>query len=121
MAVEVLKKMKVSPQERPAAERNHINRARRTADMLLLFYGAACASAPFARKEASLRITVSGLAREVRDGLTMTGLITLARVENPEYVTVVVNDVYVDRGDFERFELHEGDRVEFLYFMGGGA
>ena len=68
-----------------------------------------------------MRTTVSGLAREVRDGLTMAGLITLARVENPEYVTVVVNDVYVDRGDFERFELHEGDRVEFLYFMGGGA
>ena len=40
-------------------------------------------------------------------------------VETPEYVTVSVNDEFVERVDFEK-ALKDGDEVEFLYFMGGG-
>ncbi|MDO5531469.1 sulfur carrier protein ThiS [Sutterella sp.] len=68
-----------------------------------------------------MQITVSGERREVPNDMTLVRLIRLARVENPDYVTVAVNDVFVDGKDLETFELHEGDRVEFLYFMGGGA
>ena len=38
-----------------------------------------------------------------------------------EYETVTVNDDFVERDDFETTKLNEGDAVEFLYFMGGGA
>ena len=41
--------------------------------------------------------------------------------QEPEYVTVTVNDDFVERDDFETIKLNEGDAVEFLYFMGGGA
>ena len=41
-------------------------------------------------------------------------------VEMPQYVTVTVNDDFVEHGDFESTVLKEGDSVEFLYFMGGG-
>ena len=41
--------------------------------------------------------------------------------QNPDYVTVTVNDDFVERDDFETTKLNEGDAVEFLYFMGGGA
>ena len=39
----------------------------------------------------------------------------------PENVTVTVNDEFVDRETFSATVLKEGDEVEFLYFMGGGA
>jgi sulfur carrier protein len=42
------------------------------------------------------------------------------KVENPDYVTVTVNDEFVEHDDFEKTTLKENDVVEFLYFMGGG-
>ena len=53
--------------------------------------------------------------------MTVADLIVKENVENPEYVTVTVNDDFVERDDFETTKLNEGDAVEFLYFMGGGA
>ena len=41
--------------------------------------------------------------------------------QNPDYVTVTVNDDFVDSDAFDKTELKDGDAVEFLYFMGGGA
>ena len=67
-----------------------------------------------------MKITVSGERKDVKDGLTIAELIVQENVETPQYVTVSVNEEFVDQGDFETRELSEGDEVEFLYFMGGG-
>ena len=45
----------------------------------------------------------------------------ILEVENPDYVTVTVNDEFVESTDFATTALKENDVVEFLYFMGGGA
>ena len=66
-------------------------------------------------------ITVGGNKKEVVDGLTVAKLIELENVETPEYVTVSVNEEFIDQEDFETHALKEGDEIEFLYFMGGGA
>ena len=68
-----------------------------------------------------MKITVAGNRKEYEDGITVAELIVKENVENPEYVTVTVNDDFVERDDFETAKLNEGDAVEFLYFMGGGA
>ena len=68
-----------------------------------------------------MKITVAGNKKEYEDGITVAELIVKENVENPEYVTVTVNDDFVEREDFETIKLNEGDAVEFLYFMGGGA
>ena len=68
-----------------------------------------------------MKITVAGNKKEYEDGITVAELIVKENVENPEYVTVTVNDDFVERDDFETRKLNEGDAVEFLYFMGGGA
>ena len=68
-----------------------------------------------------MKITVAGNKKEYEDGITVAELIVKENVENPEYVTVTVNDDFVERDDFETTMLNEGDAVEFLYFMGGGA
>ena len=66
-----------------------------------------------------MQITVAGEKKEVKDGLTLPELIEQENVETPEYVTVSVNDEFIEKADFEK-ALKDGDEVEFLYFMGGG-
>ena len=65
-------------------------------------------------------ITVAGNKKEVKDGLTVAELIVQEKVETPQYVTVSLNDEFVENGTFESTVLKDGDNVEFLYFMGGG-
>lgn len=67
-----------------------------------------------------MNITVAGVKKEFADGLTVAQLITNENVEMPQYVTVTINDEFVESGAFESTVLSEGDTVEFLYFMGGG-
>lgn len=68
-----------------------------------------------------MKITVAGEKKEVADGLTVAALIEQENVETPQYVTVSVNEEFLESGTFESTVLKEGDEVEFLYFMGGGA
>ena len=65
-------------------------------------------------------ITVAGNKKEVKDGLTVAQLVIDEKVETPEYVTVTINDEFVESGTCETTVLKDGDTVEFLYFMGGG-
>ena len=65
-------------------------------------------------------ITVAGNEKEVKDGLTVAELIEQEKVETPQYVTVSVNDEFVENDNFAKTALKDGDNVEFLYFMGGG-
>jgi sulfur carrier protein len=67
-----------------------------------------------------MKLTVAGNAKEYAEGLTVAKLIELEKVETPMYVTVSVNDEFVQSGAFEETALRDGDSVEFLYFMGGG-
>lgn len=65
-------------------------------------------------------ITVAGVKKEVKDDLTVAQLVIDEKVETPQYVTVTINDEFVESKDFENTVLKDGDTVEFLYFMGGG-
>jgi len=67
-----------------------------------------------------MKLTVSGNVKEYADGLTVTQLIELEKVETPMYVTVSINDEFLKSGTFDETVLKDGDSVEFLYFMGGG-
>ncbi len=68
-----------------------------------------------------MTITVAGNKKKYDDGLNITTLVEKENVENPLYVTVTVNDEFVERDNFDATILKDGDVVEFLYFMGGGA
>lgn len=67
-----------------------------------------------------MNITVAGVKKEVADGITVAQLIEQEKVETPEYVTVTINDDFVESGTFDSTVIKDGDSVEFLYFMGGG-
>ncbi len=66
-------------------------------------------------------ITVAGEKKEVEDQITVEKLIELEKVETPEYVTVSLNEEFLEKDKIPSTQLKEGDEVEFLYFMGGGC
>lgn len=67
-----------------------------------------------------MTITVAGNKKDVAEGLTVAQLVIDENVETPQYVTVTINDEFVESGAFESTVLKDDDVVEFLYFMGGG-
>ena len=67
------------------------------------------------------KITVNGEAQEVQLPLSLTELIKQNDVQQPDMVSVQVNDDFVDRNEWDGLQVKEGDVVDFLYFMGGGS
>ena len=67
------------------------------------------------------RIYVNGDVQEVNLPLNVSELIKQNNVLQPEMVSVQVNEEFADASDWESIELKEGDKVDFLYFMGGGS
>ena len=67
-----------------------------------------------------MKIVVAGETKEVADNLTVAALIEQEQMETPQYVTVSVNEEFVESSLFESRVLQDGDEVEFLFFMGGG-
>jgi sulfur carrier protein len=67
------------------------------------------------------KITVNGETQEVQLPLSLTELIKQNNVQQPEMVSVQVNDDFVDRNEWNDLQIKEGDVVDFLYFMGGGT
>lgn len=68
-----------------------------------------------------MEIIINGEAEQVEDGLTVSQLLAVKGVEKPEMVAVELNSKMLKRSDFETTQIGPDDRVEFLYFMGGGA
>ena len=67
------------------------------------------------------KIIVNGESQEVQLPLSLTELIKQNDVQQPEMVSVQVNDDFVDRAEWDGLQIKEGDTVDFLYFMGGGS
>ena len=67
------------------------------------------------------KIYVNGDAQEVNLPLNVSELIKQLLVENPEMVSVQVNEEFAEREDWDNIQIMEGDKVDFLYFMGGGS
>ena len=67
------------------------------------------------------KIYVNGDAQEVSLPLNVSELISQNNVQQPEMVSVQVNEEFAEREDWEKIQLKEGDRIDFLYFMGGGS
>ena len=53
--------------------------------------------------------------------LNVSELIKQSDVQQPDMVSVQVNEEFAEREDWEQIQLKEGDKVDFLYFMGGGT
>ena len=67
------------------------------------------------------KIYVNGDVQEVNLPLNLTELIKQSDVQQPEMVSVQVNEEFAEREDWDSIQIQEDDKVDFLYFMGGGS
>lgn len=67
-----------------------------------------------------MHIQVNGDSRNVREEINVTGLLQDLQL-NVERVAVEINLEILDKGEFDARILQEGDRVEIMSFIGGGA
>ncbi|MDR1524406.1 MAG: sulfur carrier protein ThiS [Tannerella sp.] len=66
------------------------------------------------------KVIVNDEEQEVTLPLTLSGLIKLNNVLQPDMVTVQINGDYIQRENFDTTSINDGDQIDFLYFMGGG-
>lgn len=67
-----------------------------------------------------MNIEINGQKTEIAAGASVSQLLVSQKVKMPDMVSVEVNGGIIDRKTFDTTVLKEGDKIEFLYFMGGG-
>lgn len=68
-----------------------------------------------------MKLVINGEDVDSKDGISVSQLLVEQNVKMPEMVSVELNGNIVRRENFDTTNLNEGDKVEFLYFMGGGC
>jgi len=65
-----------------------------------------------------MQVKINGKVEEISGG-SVLDLLQAKKIE-PQMVAVEVNDTMLDRNHLATTNLSDGDRVEFLFYMGGG-
>lgn len=65
-----------------------------------------------------MQVKINGKAEEFPGG-TILDLLKAKKIE-PQMVAIEINDAMVDREHLGTTQLKDGDRLEFLFYMGGG-
>jgi sulfur carrier protein len=68
-----------------------------------------------------MTIQINGEPADLGSEMTVTELLADRKVMMPDMVTVELNGNILSRERFPETTIKSGDRVEFLYFMGGGG
>ena len=68
-----------------------------------------------------MNLVVNGKETNATDGLTVSQLLVQENVKMPDMVSVELNGQILKRTKFEETTLKNDDKVEFIYFMGGGS
>lgn len=66
-----------------------------------------------------ITIYLNGKKEEIGEGTSMIKLLEAKKIR-PEVVSVELNDALLEREKYQETVLKERDRVEFVYYMGGG-
>jgi thiamine biosynthesis protein ThiS len=66
-----------------------------------------------------IHITLNGKSNEIKAGMTVSDLLLKWKIR-PELVTVEINEHILQKLDYESTGIREGDKVEFVFYMGGG-
>ena len=68
-----------------------------------------------------MNLVINGKETNINEGLTVNQLLAQENVQMPDMVSVELNGQILKRTRFEETVLKDDDKVEFLYFMGGGS
>lgn len=66
-----------------------------------------------------MEIYINGKKEKTEDDMTISSLLQKKKIR-PEVVTVELNDKIIERAKYPEAKLKEEDRLEFVYYMGGG-
>ena len=67
-----------------------------------------------------IKIMLNGKPQEIKAGMTVSDLLLKWKIR-PELVTVEINENILQKLDYETTEIKAGNRIEFVFYMGGGA
>ena len=67
-----------------------------------------------------MQLQINGEAREFPDGLNLSGLVTQLGMK-ADRVAVELNLEIIPRPNWESAALKDGDKLEIVHFVGGGA
>jgi sulfur carrier protein len=68
-----------------------------------------------------MKISVNGKEQQIEGNeIALSDLIKQNNVQQPDMVSVQLNESFINREDFDKTIIRNGDEVDFLYFMGGG-
>ncbi len=67
----------------------------------------------------NITVVLNGKREAVKDGMSVSGLLALKNIR-PEVVTVELNENILEKGKYDKTILKESDKIEFVYYMGGG-
>lgn len=65
-------------------------------------------------------IYLNGKKEELRPAITIAELLEIKKIK-PEVVTVELNERIIDKTEYPKVALNSGDKLEFVYYMGGGS
>lgn len=68
----------------------------------------------------SVAIYLNGKKEEIEDNMNLSKLLETKKIR-PEVVTVELNDKIVEKGKYDQTLLKPDDKLEFVYYMGGGS
>ena len=68
-----------------------------------------------------MNLVVNGKNTDITKSLTVGELLVREDVKMPQMVSVELNGRILKRSQFETTSLKNDDKVEFLYYMGGGT
>ena len=68
-----------------------------------------------------MNLVINGKDTNIDNDLTVNELLAKEDVQMPDMVSVELNGQILKRTKFEETVLKAEDKVEFLYFMGGGS
>lgn len=67
-----------------------------------------------------IKIELNGKPQEIQSGQSVTDILAKWKIK-PELVTVEVNEEIVQKLEYDTTTLKPNDKVNFVFYMGGGA
>ncbi|MBU1133353.1 MAG: sulfur carrier protein ThiS, partial [Candidatus Omnitrophica bacterium] len=67
----------------------------------------------------TMQIFINGKKEEIEDDMSISKLLKAKKIRL-EVVTVELNDKIIEKGKYSEIVLKPEDRLEFVYYMGGG-
>ncbi len=68
-----------------------------------------------------MKLVVNGEEMNFPETLSIKELLKKRDIKSPQMVSVELNDEIISRNDFDTTRLKDNDKVDFLFFMGGGS